>query len=57
MQKIPYMFVVGGREAETRAVSLRARDGKTSVPSLDEAIALCATKFNAARKPDQGEIT
>lgn len=41
VQKIPYMFVVGGREAETRAVSLRTRDGKDlGARPLDEAIAL-----------------
>ncbi|HMX95572.1 MAG TPA: His/Gly/Thr/Pro-type tRNA ligase C-terminal domain-containing protein, partial [Elusimicrobiota bacterium] len=28
MQKIPYMAVVGGREAETKTVSVRTRDGK-----------------------------
>jgi threonyl-tRNA synthetase len=28
MQKIPYMLVVGGREAETKTVSVRTRDGK-----------------------------
>ncbi|MBK6880511.1 MAG: threonine--tRNA ligase [Elusimicrobia bacterium] len=39
VQKIPYMLVVGGREAETRAVSLRTRDGKDLGPRpLAEAI-------------------
>ena len=28
MQKIPYMLVVGGRESETKTVSVRTRDGK-----------------------------
>jgi threonyl-tRNA synthetase len=28
MQKIPYMLVVGGREAETKTVSVRTRDGQ-----------------------------
>jgi threonyl-tRNA synthetase len=28
MQKVPYMLVVGGREAETKTVSVRTRDGK-----------------------------
>ena len=28
MQKVPYMLVVGGREAETRTVSVRTREGK-----------------------------
>ncbi|MNL63750.1 Threonine--tRNA ligase [compost metagenome] len=27
LQKIPYMIIVGDREAETRTVSLRLRDG------------------------------
>jgi len=41
VQKIPYMFVVGGREAETRTASLRTRDGKDlGARPLDEAIAL-----------------
>jgi threonyl-tRNA synthetase len=41
VQKIPYMLVVGGREAETRAVSLRTRDGKDlGARPLAEAIAL-----------------
>jgi threonyl-tRNA synthetase len=28
MQKVPYMLVVGGRESETKTVSVRTRDGK-----------------------------
>lgn len=28
MQKVPFMLIVGGREAETRSVSIRTRDGK-----------------------------
>lgn len=28
MQKIPYLLVVGGREAETRSVSVRTREGQ-----------------------------
>lgn len=41
VQKIPYMLVVGGREAETRAVSLRTRDGKDlGARPLADAIAL-----------------
>jgi threonyl-tRNA synthetase len=28
MQKVPYMLVVGGREAESRAVSVRTREGQ-----------------------------
>jgi len=40
MQKIPYMLVVGGREAETKTVSVRTRDGKDlGAVSLSDLIA------------------
>ena len=39
MQKVPYMFVVGGREAEARTVSVRCRrGGDLGAVALDEAI-------------------
>ena len=39
MQKIPYMFVVGDKEAEAGTVSLRSRkDGDQGSLSLDDAI-------------------
>ena len=39
MQKVPYMFVVGGREAEARTVAVRCRGiGDLGAVALDEAI-------------------
>ena len=39
MQKVPYMFVVGGRETEARTVSVRCRrGGDLGAVALDEAI-------------------
>jgi len=38
MQKVPYMFVVGGRETEARTVSVRCRrGGDLGAVALDEA--------------------
>ena len=43
MQKVPYMFVIGGREAEARSVSVRCRQGgDLGAVALDEAIAKLA---------------
>ena len=39
LQKIPYMFVVGDKEAENETVSLRSRkEGDKGAVGLDEAI-------------------
>jgi threonyl-tRNA synthetase len=39
MEKVPYMFVVGGRESESRAVSVRMRkDGDIGTMPLSDAI-------------------
>ena len=40
LQKIPYMFVVGGKEAEVQSVAVRSRDaGDLGVQTISEAIA------------------
>lgn len=40
LQKIPYMFVVGGKEAEAQSVAVRSRDaGDLGVQTIGEAIA------------------
>jgi threonyl-tRNA synthetase len=39
LRKIPYMFVVGDREAEAQTISLRVRGGgNLGVISLDEVV-------------------
>ncbi len=39
MEKVPYMMVLGDKEAESGNVSVRARDGSQSTMTLDEFIA------------------
>ncbi len=46
LQKVPYMFIVGGREADTQTVSLRTRDGQETPGML----------LSDARKRLQDEI-
>lgn len=46
MQKVPYMFVVGKREAEANTVSVRLRDGTDlGALKLDEAIGRVVEKY------------
>ena len=49
LRKVPYMLVVGDREAEERAVSLRRhREGDLGTVALDEAVnRLCAEASTA----------
>jgi len=49
--KIPYMLVVGEREAQAGAVALRKRDGAQQTLSADEFIALLQEKI-ATRAAD-----
>jgi threonyl-tRNA synthetase len=47
---IPYMAVLGPKEAETRSVSLRDRiDGDLGAKSLDETVALLTDEVNQRR--------
>ena len=39
MQKIPFMLIVGEKEASSGSVSLRKRTGEQSIVSIDELIA------------------
>ena len=50
-QKVPYMLVVGEREAEARTVNLRVRTGEKSDMALDEAAALITQKITAQAMP------
>ena len=50
-QKVPYMLVVGEREAEARTVNLRVRTGEKSGMGLDEAAALITEKITAKAMP------
>lgn len=45
MQKIPYMLVVGDREAESGEVSVRDRKGENVTMSLDEFVAMIKEKI------------
>ena len=45
MEKVPYMMVLGDKEAESGNVSVRARDGSQSTMTLDEFIACCKQKI------------
>jgi threonyl-tRNA synthetase len=36
MEKVPYMLVLGDKEAEAKQVAVRRRDGEQSVVSVDE---------------------
>ncbi len=49
MQKIPYMLVVGGRETETRTVSVRTREGK-DLGALSVGEAITRLKSEVAQK-------
>ncbi len=50
MQKIPYMLVIGGKEAEAGTVSVRHRSkGDLGPRPLDDFIAACAKRFPRAR--------
>ncbi len=42
MEKVPFMMVLGDKEAETGEVSVRARDGSQETMSLDAFIEKCA---------------
>jgi threonyl-tRNA synthetase len=40
LEKVPYMFIIGGREAESRAVAVRMRkEGDIGAMPLDNAVA------------------
>ena len=45
MEKVPYMMVLGDKEAESGNVYVRARDGSQSTMTLDEFIACCKQKI------------
>ena len=45
MEKVPYMMILGDKEAESGNVSVRARDGSQSTMALDEFIACCKQKI------------
>jgi threonyl-tRNA synthetase len=45
MMKVPYMLVVGEREAEAQAVALRKRDGNQQVMPVEEFIALVTERI------------
>jgi len=50
LQRIPYLLVVGDREAESGAVAVRTRSGQDlGVMSLDGFVALLASRSRAAR--------
>ena len=56
LQKIPYMLVVGDREAEARAVSLRHRAlGDLGATPLDEAVARIAGECDAKSLDPEAE--
>ena len=41
MEKVPFMMILGDKEAETGNVSIRARDGSQDTLSMDAFIAKC----------------
>ncbi len=45
LMKVPYMLVVGEREAEAQAVALRKRDGSQQVLPVDEFVALVSERI------------
>jgi threonyl-tRNA synthetase len=50
LQKVPYMFVVGDREAEERAVALRRhKEGDQGTLALDEAVARLVSEVDGRR--------
>ena len=52
LEKVPYMFIIGDKEAESGTVSVRHRkDGDTGSVSVDEAIAKLVYE-NATKKID-----
>ena len=56
LQKVPYMLVVGDREAEARAVSLRHRTlGDLGATPLDEAVARIAGECDAKSLDPEAE--
>ena len=48
LSKVPYMLIVGEKEAETNTVSVRSRNGNTETMSLDDFVAKAA-KENAEK--------
>ena len=50
-QKVPYMLVVGQREAESRSVNVRIRTGGKRDMGLDEAAAMITEKIDAKAMP------
>lgn len=54
-QKVPYMFVIGGKEAEAGKVAIRSRVTKANdqkTVSVDEALVLLAAEIKERRLPD-----
>jgi threonyl-tRNA synthetase len=50
VHKVPYMFVVGGKEAEANSVSVRKHGtGDLGVKSIDDAISLLTQEVNSAQ--------
>ena len=45
LMKVPYMLVIGEREAQANAVALRKRDGSQQVMPVDEFVALLAERI------------
>ena len=50
-QKVPYMLVVGGREAEEKSVSIRVRTGEKIDLGLDEAARMILEKIEKKEMP------
>ena len=50
-QKVPYMLVVGEREAQSRGVNVRIRTGEKKDMLLDEAAAMITGKIDAKAMP------
>ena len=51
LQKVPYMFVVGGKEAEAQSVAVRSRDaGDLGVQKIDEAVAKLLEETEMTKK-------
>ncbi|MDR1885179.1 MAG: threonine--tRNA ligase, partial [Synergistaceae bacterium] len=47
MGKIPYMLIIGAREAEDRTVSVRSRsDGELGAKSIDDLASILSGEFN-----------
>lgn len=51
LEKVPYLFVVGDKEVESKTVTVEGRERSEGAKPISEALALLLEK-NAARRPD-----